>query len=172
MADPPPRQATSPYRVAGDVDAAPHDVALVDTWAVDERCPRCRVPLFAGSKRGITVFACGECGGLWVRNADMIRILQTRDPAAIDLDAIAMQHRSARPLPAPFTCCECPDPLTRHVVARVIIAVCQSHGTWFDRGHLSALMKQITAAEDASFETAAAEGEEIANAETAARTLR
>ena len=128
------------------------------------------MPLFAGSKREITAYACGECGGLWLRNADMIRILSTRDPAAQELDEIAMERSVARPVGLDlFTCCECPEKLTRHVVARVTIAVCKAHGTWFDRGQLTLVMKRITAAEDDSFEAAAAEGDEMANAEIAAR---
>jgi Zn-finger nucleic acid-binding protein len=102
-------------------------------------CPRCRVPLAVGHAAGTLLRGCPSCGGIWLDNASVERIVHALPADALGLADSATRWAKQQPdLRAAIACPECGRPLERRLVpqARVEIDGCDTHGTWFDRDEL------------------------------------
>jgi Zn-finger nucleic acid-binding protein len=109
-------------------------------------CPACRSDLAAAPQRP-TLLGCSRCGGVWADNATSKQIVEKLDAELVKLadtaaELSAMRHRG--PLPAKGgrrACPECQKTLANVHQASTHLDVCSEHGTWFDRGELSRVVK-------------------------------
>jgi Zn-finger nucleic acid-binding protein len=108
------------------------------------RCPRCAVALRAFQEGRSMLRGCRECGGIWMARVDVERLSRVHDPdvgnaarLALGVASLLSPRRDERPL---VSCPECGEALRRERVpeTRVEVDVCATHGTWFDRGEVSA----------------------------------
>jgi Zn-finger nucleic acid-binding protein len=92
------------------------------------------------STHGVTVSACGHCGGLWIDHASAGRIAH----AAID---------GATAVPAdPMACPICRSALRAWNARGITIDRCDAHGLWFDHTELD---RVVAMARDGAGSTAA-----------------
>lgn len=126
-------------------DAQPPGLELtaeLQTWDSTRTCPRCNFGLYSARKDTLELDACGRCGGVWLRadQADRAQALASRAHEELALKV----ERVTRPVgfreAAPIPCLECAAPMVRRVVSAVIVDTC-SHGTWFDRTELVAILR-------------------------------
>lgn len=116
-------------------DAAPWELR---TWPSERACPVCSIPLFAASKDGYRIDACGKCGGSWIAHTDLRRMIDTSEKAPVELARMAdgapasTRDRTTKTRECP----ECRSALVTENLAGVDIDVCGDHGTWFDRHEL------------------------------------
>ena len=107
-------------------------------------CPRCKVQLFYGTKRGVTVHACGACGGAFL-DATQVGVLYEASEAsgvAAELGemasvaaSVAATHRPA--LRDRIACPICAREMNRERLTNgLTIDRCVGHGIWFDAGEL------------------------------------
>jgi Zn-finger nucleic acid-binding protein len=102
-------------------------------------CPRCQIQLFEGAAGGITMHACGGCGGVWLDNVSAQRLSQALPGEAVTLaESASRAGRTHVDTAALIPCPVCAKALSRTRVASagVDIDVCSAHGTWFDRDEL------------------------------------
>ncbi|MFO0742500.1 MAG: zf-TFIIB domain-containing protein [Labilithrix sp.] len=135
MSDPyrgPSPRAAAETAIEGD--ATPWELR---TWPSERSCPVCAIPLFAASKDGYRLDACGKCGGAWIAHRDVRRMIDTSSKTPIDLARMADSvPAAAEAAPAARECPECRSALVTENLAGVDIDVCDQHGTWFDRHEL------------------------------------
>jgi Zn-finger nucleic acid-binding protein len=109
-------------------------------------CPACGQKLLAAPPRPTLLF-CEVCGGIWTDNATSTIIVQKLDEQLIELSNAAADlsaQRVGEPLAPDVPGRRCPDcegVLERVHRASTNIDVCTMHGTWFDRGELSRVVK-------------------------------
>ena len=115
-----------------------------------KRCPRCRIDLQTCAVGESIVEVCDRCGGLWVDTAAFQRICERREQSAAFVGL-------GSPLPAPgahatidtvryVACPLCGKLMNRVNFARhsgVVVDVCKSHGTWFDKDELGRILDFI-----------------------------
>jgi Zn-finger nucleic acid-binding protein len=104
-------------------------------------CTRCATALMQVTSNGIVLSGCRGCGGLWLDNAAVERLMKVRDED-LERQAARMVGIFAG-LPADvrhaaIACPLCASPLRRVEVPDTIhsVDVCDAHGTWFDHGEL------------------------------------
>jgi len=101
-------------------------------------CPRCRIALSFGQARNVTLYGCGQCGGVWLDNACATRMVQ-----AYEADALAMADRASQSARAAtdtsvkgIPCAACDAPMEVRRIYEVDVDMCSQHGTWFDAHEL------------------------------------
>ncbi|HQY60819.1 MAG: zf-TFIIB domain-containing protein [Myxococcales bacterium] len=116
--------------------------AELHTWDSPRSCPRCKFGLYCGKKDDLELDACGRCGGVWLRSDQASRALSTGSRAHEELASKVERATRAAPVreTGPLLCPECAKRMTRGTVEGVPIDTC-SHGTWFDRTELIAIMR-------------------------------
>lgn len=122
--------------------------------ATDAPCPRCQKPLSArtgasGSEAADVTYECVACGGIFLDNPTLDRVVADARAAAGGVHPV---HGSHAPVPpgsqshAPLEpvryvkCPMCATAMNRVNFGRrsgVIVNVCKAHGTWFDAGELA-----------------------------------
>lgn len=109
-------------------------------------CPRCRLPLSAARAATRHVHGCVHCGGVWL-DPDLARqVAHALEPELHTMAEIAARHAQAIVDAAqPAHCPECHVPLHRFQVtrARIELDACGAHGTWFDRGELGKVSREL-----------------------------
>ena len=111
-------------------------------------CPACRSPLVAAPQRP-ALLGCGRCGGVWAdvqTSKDIVEKLDAELAKLADIAADLAAKRVGAPLPEQghVRCCpECGTSLDRVHKASTNLDVCNVHGTWFDRGELSRVIKTL-----------------------------
>lgn len=110
-------------------------------------CPRCRGELSISALGGAFLETCSRCGGVWVDTKSFAEICRSKEeqaayvgagspqPPPSSLGAAAQAEAAVRYLRCPL----CRQVMNRMNFARhsgVIVDVCKSHGTWFDRDEL------------------------------------
>lgn len=115
----------------------------------DLKCPRCSTGphaphsrLYVGQGGGMTLHACGVCGGVWLSQACVQRLSERIPPEAIALASSAALHARARAdTTAEIDCPLCGKRMkrTRALLAGVDLDTCVGHGTWYDRDELRVL---------------------------------
>lgn len=109
-------------------------------------CPRCNLPLYPGEAAGVTMSACGHCGGLWLDNRSAQRVQQALPDEALALADRASRFGSGQVDTSHLLACPCCQKALARVnvkAAGVDIDVCSAHGTWFDRHELSAIARAL-----------------------------
>lgn len=110
-------------------------------------CPRCKLGLFVAQTANVSVYACGQCGGCWLDQADASRMVHSICDHALQLADSAAGHAKAKVDTAPegIPCPVCQQGLarTRIETAWLDIDVCAHHGTWFDKGELQKVARAL-----------------------------
>jgi Zn-finger nucleic acid-binding protein len=114
-------------------------------------CPHCRVNTKEITLGPSKLRECPVCEGLWVDTAALHQICTDRERqttilgnAAEVVSAAQLAPERVRYVPCPI----CKQLMHRVNFARcsnVIVDVCKSHGTWFDKGELHRIAKFISA---------------------------
>jgi Zn-finger nucleic acid-binding protein len=104
-------------------------------------CPRCATELVAVTTPQITRHTCRGCGGVWIDDDDLRRVLEelSLDPRAPigPLELVA----------GPLRCPRCREAMaverTRGPEPIAQVDVCPDHGAWFDRGEMALALQQL-----------------------------
>ena len=113
------------------------------------RCPQCDKPLDIVDRSTLVGYACHDCGGIWLDAETTARVERRLDTQTIQVGEIAAglaeipfpPHRAAPPCPI------CRVAMRTSSVPRTDVEVdsCDAHGTWFDRGELQTLIRELMA---------------------------
>jgi Zn-finger nucleic acid-binding protein len=111
------------------------------------KCPRCRVELGQVTVGQADFQDCPKCAGLWLDKESFERVCQEREQqaAVLDFGAGAIQSVPAARINY-IPCPECGQLMNRTNFARysgVVVDVCRTHGTWFDRDELRQIVEFI-----------------------------
>ncbi len=111
------------------------------------RCPQCQEMLEIVDRRTVVGYACPSCGGIWLDSETTARVEQTLDTQTLQVGEVA-SSLAQNPFPnhAPSPPCPlCESPMRTYVVPGTDVEVdaCDAHGTWFDRGELQTLIREL-----------------------------
>ena len=119
-------------------------------------CPACGAELLAAHIPELQVLACKVCRGLWLDTEGCKLLADAMLPESADELAKLLDAEVATTPPAPGEryreaipergkCPICARALERvkHVKGGILLDVCATHGTWFDRRELRALAQVI-----------------------------
>ncbi|MEO7110179.1 MAG: zf-TFIIB domain-containing protein [Polyangiaceae bacterium] len=119
-------------------------------------CPQCKDPLVTITHDEISALACRGCGGAWIETDTMTRVTYALDPSSIAVgdEAGSMARLAFPPHSAAPPCPVCHASMSTLTLngTDVEVDVCNEHGTWFDRGELQTVIRELMArdhAEDA-----------------------
>lgn len=112
-------------------------------------CPKCRISMLRCPDLHTELNGCPSCGGVWLDN-DTATALVAGDQAAVmdfvtSIETYAAEAEAAgtyreRAAASQPQCPTCDEPLAEVVVAGdVVVDLCQSHGTFFDRSEVRAM---------------------------------
>lgn len=114
-------------------------------------CPQCKDPLVAIEHDDVTALGCRGCGGVWIGSDTMARVTYALDPASITVgdDAANMARMPFPPHAASPPCPVCHSPMSTITLSETDVEVdmCSDHGTWFDRGELQTVLRELMARE-------------------------
>ena len=108
---------------------------------VELACPRCGIALVAAPTEPIPRHDCRDCGGVWIDEAELRRVLEELriDPQA-PIGPLTLEA-------GPLRCPRCGKPMaverTRGEEPTAQIDVCPDHGAWFDRGELAHVLERL-----------------------------
>jgi Zn-finger nucleic acid-binding protein len=111
-------------------------------------CPRCAGAMRDATVGKATLRGCTACGGIWLRRAEVDRLTRERDDElakeswkAFGVVALLSPRGNNRAL---ISCPECGAATKRAEIPNTVyeIDVCPAHGTWFDRGELTAFIDE------------------------------
>jgi Zn-finger nucleic acid-binding protein len=114
-------------------------------------CPRCRVERLSVTAIGSAFLEeCTRCGGLWVDAGSFKSLCEHREERAAYVGPGSPLPSAARAVEAQHVaylpCPECGKVMNRVNFARhsgVIVDVCRTHGTWFDKDELREVLEFI-----------------------------
>lgn len=114
----------------------------------DLPCPTCKKTVLGQVELGHTpVMECAGCHGLWVDNDTFDRICTDREKQAAVLGGPSEVFRPGGIQPVRYVKCPlCQDLMHRVNFAKcsgIIVDICKSHGTWFDRDELQHIVQFI-----------------------------
>ena len=132
------------------------ETARTEEGASDIPCPDCRTPLARVRVGTLTLGECATCRGLWLDAELFGRLIDSQETRASVLrwhvESATSLVVSALP-PVRYRACPRCTKLMNRVnfarVSRVIVDVCKSHGTWFDRDEL---FRVVTFVQDGGLE--------------------
>ena len=135
------------------------------------RCPQCNEMLEIVDRATVVGYACPSCGGIWLDSATTSRVETTLDTQTIQVGEVAASI-SMNPTPphqASPPCPLCSNPMRSYVVLGTDVEVdaCDEHGTWFDRGELQTLIRELMH----RMETAPAMNAPLANVDVKTKML-
>lgn len=97
------------------------------------------------------MFACGQCGGVWVEKKSAKVIQEKLPEEAIRLATLASQYGRGASTTALVACPICQQTTRRFQAANGIeLDECDQHGTWFDRGELEIIATALRAMRQAT----------------------
>jgi Zn-finger nucleic acid-binding protein len=112
-------------------------------------CPQCKDPLVEITHDEISALGCRGCGGTWIENETMTRVIYALEPSSIEVgdDAAKMARMPFPPHAASPPCPTCHTPMRTEILAGtdVEVDVCEAHGTWLDRGELQTVVQELMA---------------------------
>ena len=121
-------------------------------------CPQCKDPLVGIAHEEISALACRGCGGTWIENETMTRVVYALDEsaAAVGDDASKMARMPFPPHAASPPCPICHAPMRTHLLSGTDVEadVCEEHGTWLDRGELQTVLRELMARQNPAPATA------------------
>jgi Zn-finger nucleic acid-binding protein len=110
-------------------------------------CPQCHTMLAEVDRETVVGYACNDCGGIWLDSETTTRVEATLDTRTIQVGEIAseLSQNPAPPHEASPPCPLCLNPMRTYVVPGTDVEVdaCDAHGTWFDRGELQTLIREL-----------------------------
>jgi len=119
--------------------------------ASEMKCPRCRVQLNAAMIGDTELMECAKCEGLWADSDALGRIQNDRERQAAVLGSAGplpgvdgVTELSVRYIPCPV-CSQLMNRINFAHCSNVIVDVCRTHGTWFDRDELRRIVEFIRA---------------------------
>jgi Zn-finger nucleic acid-binding protein len=116
------------------------------------RCPQCQEMLEIVDRATVVGYGCPGCGGIWLDSETTARVEQKLDTQTIQVGEVAasLAQTPFPPHAASPPCPLCEKPMRSHVVPGSDIEVdgCAAHGTWFDRGELQTLIRELMARAD------------------------
>ncbi len=115
-------------------------------------CPRCRVEMRGVTVGGAVLVECGRCGGIWADAESFDRICADREQQAAVLGAAtelsapgpAQAAETVRYVPCP-RCAKLMNRVNFAHCSKVVVDVCKTHGTWFDKDELRRIVEFIRA---------------------------
>ncbi len=131
----------------------PHCGARVqreEIGAAKEKCPRCGVEMKAVQLGKTSLLECPRCEGTWVDTASLERIQADRESQAAvlgsaqhlpDSDSAPLEEK-IRYLPCPV-CKKLMNRVNFAHCSHVVVDVCKTHGTWFDKDELRRIVEFI-----------------------------
>jgi Zn-finger nucleic acid-binding protein len=118
------------------------------------RCPRCpnSTTLVGALVGGVMLDRCEECDGIFLDNATLEKLIADRDRQAVlkdSLDGGGLSFPDTSMSGGPVKYLRCPD-CAAHMarrnfgrVSKVIVDVCPTHGTWFDKDELRRIIEFV-----------------------------
>lgn len=119
-------------------------------------CPRCRTERLGVTAVGEVILEeCARCGGLWVDAGSFKQLCEHREeqaavayvPGGADSPVPSRSRRATIEAHVAYVPCpECGKIMNRVNFARhsgVVVDVCRSHGTWFDKDELRSVLEFI-----------------------------
>lgn len=117
------------------------------------RCPQCREMLEIVDRATVVGYGCPSCGGIWLDSETTSRVEAKLDTQTIQVGEVAASlaqtpfppHQASPPCPL------CETPMRSYVVpgSDIEVDACAEHGTWFDRGELQTLVRELMMRADA-----------------------
>jgi len=123
--------------------------AEVESDATPQPCPRCHLPLETVVLGATNLRECPKCQGLWVDTVSLEQICAERERQAVVLGMSAAAENPPNGVIEKVCYLRCPvcqELMNRVNFARysnVIVDVCKTHGTWFDRDELQRVVEFI-----------------------------
>jgi Zn-finger nucleic acid-binding protein len=116
---------------------------MIASEPTDKPCSRCEAPLFRASLGDFSLLGCGRCGGVWLGREAAADVMTGQVASAAILAAKLAANTELDPtlLARAASCPECRKPLAQTNVLGTSLDVCTTHGVWFDRGELQAVMR-------------------------------
>lgn len=117
--------------------------------AVNISCPHCQDRLEAVSVGKTNLRECPKCEGLWMDNASFDQICADREEqsAVLGLATLLPNQVSAGELKVRYYPCPVCQALMNRVnfahCSGVIVDICRTHGTWFDKDELRRIVEFI-----------------------------
>jgi Zn-finger nucleic acid-binding protein len=118
------------------------------------KCPKCKSDMQPITLGGSAMRECGTCGGLWLEVFAFEKICADREHQAAvlglasPLTGYRMDPTAKEITVRYFPCPQCGQLMNRMNFARcsgVIVDVCRTHGTWFDREELRQIIEFVRA---------------------------
>jgi Zn-finger nucleic acid-binding protein len=107
-------------------------------------CPRCHTPLDEGAVDGFSVVRCLRCAGEFVEHESFRAMIEAREPETTPAHLPAPPRRAEAERDVRYLHCPiCGEIMNRMNFGRrsgIMLDACKPHGTWFDRGELSATL--------------------------------
>ncbi|MEO7110180.1 MAG: zf-TFIIB domain-containing protein [Polyangiaceae bacterium] len=111
------------------------------------RCPQCQEMLEIVDRATVVGYGCPSCGGIWLDSVTTLRVEATLDTQTIQVGEVAssLSQNPTPPHEASPPCPLCANPMRSYVVlgSDVEVDTCDAHGTWFDRGELQTLIREL-----------------------------
>lgn len=104
-------------------------------------CPRCRIGMKTVTVGTTSLLECGQCEGIWVDADTLQQISADREKQAFvsaapsGLNQPLQLEKTIRYVPCPV-CHELMNRVQFAQCSHIIVDVCSSHGTWFDKDEL------------------------------------
>jgi Zn-finger nucleic acid-binding protein len=94
------------------------------------------------------VLTCERCGGVWADTETSERITKAIHIEIVDVAKLAAKAATDSGIPVPVDdgkrqCPMCACTLARVRTGRVMLDVCTTHGTWFDRDELGRVARNL-----------------------------
>ena len=111
-------------------------------------CPDCNVPMLMSRVGGKPAYLCARCSGLWLDHAVISSLVEKarHNPSLRSLLGWPPEKGFRRDEVRYKRCPECTELMRRVNFGKksgVIVDICNSHGTWFDRGELAAVLRFV-----------------------------
>jgi Zn-finger nucleic acid-binding protein len=139
------------FESAGYRDVSCPRCGAIANQANRRPCPRCELPLEAREVSDLVIDECTACGGLFLDEIAVGRVLDDEDHTRAETLLAALPRRPLKSMPAPgakmyVRCPTCTTVMNRRLFATgsgVIVDVCRAHGTFFDAGELPAIIEFV-----------------------------
>jgi Zn-finger nucleic acid-binding protein len=116
------------------------------------KCPRCRTALDSVRVGTSDLLECGHCEGIWADADTLSQICANREQQAAVLGMAGVANASShavdieqvRYVPCPV-CNQLMNRVNFAHCSNVVVDVCKTHGTWFDKDELRGIVEFIEA---------------------------
>ena len=111
-------------------------------------CPNCKLEMESSTLGGVKLHSCGRCGGSWLDNEIFENLSADREQRGQVLLGLGSNASSVTPettityRPCPI-CNKLMNRFNYAKISGVILDLCKSHGVWFDKDELGAVINFI-----------------------------